>query len=152
MLAMSPDLRPLVLPRLVQERHRLESQPQQTDGEPTNIYYTTNSSSSDVGSPVTPTFSTRGHLRYSSSVSSLELSALADSPSSPSQPAHSIKSQRQYLPDVEEEPGERDEADILDGLYDCLCKTISAYSSPMLRATHLSRASIVLTNTTSCRR
>lgn len=119
---MSPDLRPLVLPQLVEERKRLESQ-QQADLESAQIYYTTNSSSSDVGSPVTPTFSARGHLRYSSSVSSLELSTLADSPSSPSQPAYSVKSCQRQLPDVEEEPGERDDVDILDSLYDCLCKT-----------------------------
>lgn len=118
---MSPDLRPLVLPQLVEERKRLESQ-QQADMESAQIYYTTNSSSSDVGSPVTPTFSARGHLRYSSSVSSLELPTLADSPSSPSQAAHSVKSCQRQLPDVEEEPGERDDADILDSLYDCLCK------------------------------
>lgn len=121
MPAMSPDLRPLVLPQLVEERKRLEAQHAEVDS--AHIYYTTNSSSSDVGSPVTPTFSARGHLRYSSSASSLELASLADSPSSPSQAAHSIKSGHRQLPDVEEEPVERDDVDILDGLYDCLCKT-----------------------------
>lgn len=116
---MSPDLRPLVLPQLVEERKRLE---QQADGDLSHIYYTTNSSSSDIGSPLTPTFSARGHHRYSSSVSSLELSMLAESPASPAQPSHSAKPSRGQLPDVEEEPSERDDADILDGLYDCLCK------------------------------
>ena len=128
MPAISPDLRPLVLPQLVEERKRLEQQP---DGALSHIYYTHNSSSSDVGSPVTPTFSARGHHRYSSSVSSLELSTLAESPSSPAQPSHSAKPSRGQLPDVEEEPSERDDEDILDGLYDCLCKL--TWSSPRRR-------------------
>lgn len=59
MPAPSPDLRPLVLPQLVEERKRLE---QQADGDLSHIYYTTNSSSSDIGSPLTPTFSPPGHL------------------------------------------------------------------------------------------
>ena len=128
MAVMSPDLRPLVLPQLVEERRRLESQ--QADGDAAQIYYTTNSSSSDVASPVTPTFSSRGHLRHSSSVSSLELPTFLDSPSSPSQAAHPLKACQRQLPDVEEEPGERDDTDILDGLYDCLCKTALSDPTP----------------------
>ncbi|SPO05174.1 uncharacterized protein DNG_07860 [Cephalotrichum gorgonifer] len=117
---MSPDLRPLILPQLVERRRRLESQ--QLDGDLIHLYDATNSSSSDVGSPITPTFSARGHLRCSSSASSLDLPFnLMDSPTSPSQAAHSIKSCQRQLPDVEEEPCERDDPDILDGLYDCLC-------------------------------
>ena len=130
--AMAPDLKPLLLPQLVEERRRLETQAQHalmTQHAPSEfdlsiIYYTTNSSSSDVGSPVTPTFSARGHLRYSSSVSSLDLPfTFAEPPSSPSQQAHPAKLCVRQLPDVEEEPMERGEFDLPEDLYDCLCKT-----------------------------
>jgi hypothetical protein len=99
------------------------------DGDLSSVYYTTNSSSSDVASPVTPTFSTRGHLRYSSSTSSLELPPICtESPSSPTQSSH--KSGKRQLPDVQEEPMEREDEDTIlpeqFDLYDCLCK----YSRP----------------------
>ena len=73
-------------------------------------FQTTNSSSSDLASPVTPTFSARGHFRGSSSTSSLDLAFLPmqDSPSSPIHQVTTKNSKRQ-LPDVQEEPQERDE-------------------------------------------
>jgi hypothetical protein len=85
-------------------------------------------SSTDAPSPVTPTFSTRGHLRYPSSTSSAESSftssALSESPSSPALAAS--KTGKRSLPDVQEEPQEREEDfDMLedaDESYDCLCK------------------------------
>jgi len=138
---MSPKLKPLILPQLVEERRKLEVQQAvaltasttitTADADLSNVYYTTNSSSSDVASPVTPTFSTRGHLRYSSSTSSLELPpACADSPASPTQSAHKVG--KRLLPDVQEEPMEREELVERDddttvlperfGLYDCLCE------------------------------
>ena len=97
-----------------------------TDPDATIVYYTHDSSSSDVASPVTPTFSTRGHLRYSSSSSSLELPlSCTDSPSSPTQVAHP-KPLKSPLPDVQEEPTERDEELAAKphsvSIYDCLCK------------------------------
>jgi hypothetical protein len=117
---MSSDFRPSVLPQLVEER-KLEDV-QDADIDLGQLYYTTNSSSSDIGSPLTPTFSSRGHLRCSSSVSSLDLpTTLPDRPLSPSYPAHSTKIGVNKLPDVVEEPVERDEHGVLDGLYDCLC-------------------------------
>lgn len=113
-----------------------------------------NSSSSDLASPLTPTFSHHGgsHLRYASSTSSLDLqqsfsSSCSDSPASPVQqlpqnasnqnagnasPA-TTSSTKRPLPDVQEEPVERDDNDDdeptmtrltddqLDSLYDCLC-------------------------------
>ncbi|KAK1991737.1 hypothetical protein LX36DRAFT_332375 [Colletotrichum falcatum] len=128
---MSPKLKPLLLPQLVEERRKVdECQPAlpEADMDGQYDYCTTNSSSSDVASPVTPTFSTRGHLRYSSSTSSLDLPPplLNDSPSSPTSTTHT-KSSKRPLPDVQEEPLERDEpeestilAESFD-LYDCLC-------------------------------
>ncbi|KAL6852551.1 hypothetical protein ACO1O0_007097 [Amphichorda felina] len=81
---------------------------------------------SDIISPVTPTFSTRGHFRGSSSSSSLDLAYMQfhDCPSSPTQQL-SNKTSKRLLPDVEEEPFDREEdmtviPDYHD-LYSCLC-------------------------------
>lgn len=95
-------------------------------------FYTPNSSASEIPSPVTPTFSPRGHLRYPSSASSIESSlhnSVMDSPSSPT--FVGPKSGKRSLPDVQEEPHEREEDfDMFDDpneLYDCLCKLISVW-------------------------
>lgn len=124
---MSPKLKPLLLPQLVEERRS-----KQYSGvyDHDYVYYTTNSSSSDITSPVTPTFSSRGHQRYSSSTSSLELPLqLQDSPSSPLPPTSAgNKSSIRQLPDVQEEP--MDDTATIDStdkdydhfeLYSCLC-------------------------------
>jgi hypothetical protein len=124
---MSTSLRPLLLPQLVEERRNVEDYyPNLEDGLPYTSH-TTNSSSSDIVSPVTPTFSTRGHFRGSSSTSSLDLAynQIQEIPSSPPQQLSKKPSKRQ-LPDVEEEPLDREEdrtvvADCF-GLYNCLCK------------------------------
>ncbi|KAK0724408.1 hypothetical protein B0H67DRAFT_481015 [Lasiosphaeris hirsuta] len=129
---MSPRLKPLILPQLVEERRKLELQ-QAADGEHTYIYYTHSSSSSDVASPspVTPTFS-RTHSRFSGSNSSLTSSCSESlSPTSPAQPQHANKNSKSQLPDVQEDPLEREDEDntvmpysVSDrefGLYDCLC-------------------------------
>ena len=142
---MSPKLKPLLLPQIVERKKQEEAEAAArlaaaadttTTNDLAQIYYTTNSSSSDVASPLTPTFSARGHLRYSSSTSSLELPpSCTESPASPSQTAHSVKSAKSQLPDVEEEPSDRDETEmqVPDGLYDCLCDvacTHNNHSSP----------------------
>lgn len=117
-----------------------------------------NSSSSDLTTPLTPTFSSHGgnHLRYASSTSSLDLqqsfsSVCSDGPVSPNQspkaqsqiqnqaqaqsPANASPiapaSTKRPLPDVQEDPLERDDGDDhtltnltaeqLENLYDCLC-------------------------------
>ncbi|KAK4161709.1 hypothetical protein QBC43DRAFT_346413 [Cladorrhinum sp. PSN259] len=92
-------------------------------------FYTYSSSSSDLASPspVTSTFSRSSHGRFSGSSSSLELT---ESPASPTQPSHvSNKPAKSPLPDVQEDPLEREDDEntlILNGdhdlgLYDCLC-------------------------------
>lgn len=131
---MSPKLKPLLLPQLVEERKKMEVQTVDTESDRQYVYYTHNSSSSDVASPVTPTFSTRGHQRYSSSTSSIDFSSsCADSPVSPAAPTsaplsvpQSHKSTMRHLPDVQEEPMEREYEETIASdqfdLYDCLCK------------------------------
>ncbi|KAI0181711.1 hypothetical protein GGR52DRAFT_52654 [Hypoxylon sp. FL1284] len=139
---MSTKLRPLRLPLLVESRkmeerrrrrRREEEEAAERDADvdvPYN-FYTADSYSSDATSPVTPTFSTRGHLRCSSSMSSFDLATVAssDSPSSPTQTAQS--SGKRALPDVKEEPIEYEDADSqseseldyddVSELYQCLC-------------------------------
>jgi hypothetical protein len=141
---MSPKLKPLLLPQLVEERRKMDvhssvvSIPPPADmmpGELPYAYVTANSSASDITSPITPTFSAsaRGHVRGSSSSSSIELPQLQhDIPSSPVQAIGHKLSKRQ-LPDVmEEEPAEPAEwaysqndsvSSLSDqfGLYSCLC-------------------------------
>lgn len=131
------------------------------------VYYNpnSNSSASDLTSPLTPTFSHHGgsHLRYASSTSSLDLqaaasSACSDSPVSPAQPlqqpshnANNTGTAKRLLPDVQEEPLERDGDGGLDdddaqsamtmftddqmgNLYDCLCTSL-VWSFPLGRET-----------------
>ena len=125
------------------------------------VYYNpnSNSSASDLTSPLTPTFSHHGgsHLRYASSTSSLDLQAAAsstcsDSPVSPAQPlqpshnASNTSGAKRLLPDVQEEPLERDgdgglncddaqsamtmlTDDQIGSLYDCLCTPCLSHSA-----------------------
>ncbi|KAG9256535.1 uncharacterized protein F5Z01DRAFT_476724 [Emericellopsis atlantica] len=128
---MATSIRPLLLPQKVEaERQRIDQMYHPNIEEDLFPYssYTTNSSSSDIVSPVTPTFSTRGHFRGSSSSSSLDLSFSQhqENPASPTQPLTTKQSKRQLLPDVQEEPYEREEerrsANYEDSeLYSCLC-------------------------------
>ncbi|KAK4154485.1 hypothetical protein C8A00DRAFT_42711 [Chaetomidium leptoderma] len=108
---MSSGLKPLLLPRLVEERRKLEQQ--DTDGEQTSSCYAYDSSSSDLASPspIASTFSRTNHLRLSGSSSSLELtsSPCTDSPASPTQSLHASRPSKSQLPDVLEEPSEREE-------------------------------------------
>lgn len=87
---------------------------------PYAIFTTTNSSSSDVTSPITPTFSTKGHYRGSSSTSSLDLAytQIQESPASPIQQGCE-KTTIRPLPELKEEPLEREDT---DNLYSCLCR------------------------------
>ncbi|SPJ86972.1 uncharacterized protein FTOL_11997 [Fusarium torulosum] len=128
---MSPQLKPLLLPQLVEERRKWEVQQVSPETDLSYVYYTTNSSSSDVASPVTPTFSPgKGHFRMSSSTSSLDLPPqLNENPVSPTQSVHT-KPPMRSLPDVQEEPFELDNDNSNRkslapsdqfSLYDCLC-------------------------------
>ncbi|KAM7196923.1 hypothetical protein V8F20_006890 [Naviculisporaceae sp. PSN 640] len=141
---MSPKLKPLLLPQMVEDKRKLEllqqlqqQQLQQqypyapSDADPSFMYSSYTSSSSDLPSPspATSTFS-RSHLRYSGSSSSLELitSPILEVPASPAPPAHPSKNMS-HLPDVQEDPSEREEGTTMVadrevaefGLYDCLC-------------------------------
>ncbi|KAH9896381.1 hypothetical protein F4778DRAFT_265583 [Xylariomycetidae sp. FL2044] len=135
---MSPQLRPFRLPLLIEERKRMEEAAQcDADAETAYSFYNSDSFSSDATSPSTPTFSPRGHLRYSSSLSSFDLTtpATSEGPSSPTQTIPPSGGKR-ILADVVEEPIESDKSEDdkvhygaydddddsdLFGLYDCLC-------------------------------
>ncbi|KAI1736408.1 hypothetical protein F4680DRAFT_451955 [Xylaria scruposa] len=157
---MSPGLRPLRLPLLVERRRKQEEEAaaiavmtgcEKFDGDVSSTYNhhynrqypirqhsltATESISSEMTSPVTPTFSARGHLRYSSSVSSFDLALHASCEDLPSSPIQSLQTpSKRILDDVEEEPFEYDRfnhlvktvhaayddiSEHLD-LYDCLC-------------------------------
>ncbi|ROV92167.1 hypothetical protein VMCG_09303 [Cytospora schulzeri] len=127
------------------------------------VYVNTNSSCSDLTSPLTPTFSAHGsnHLRYASSTSSLDLqtttsSTCSDTPVSPAPPAVSshnattTSNAKRPLPDVQEDPLEREDDeptltrltdDQIDSLYDCLCDSPCIHqSSDMIRSADWSRS------------
>lgn len=134
------------LPGHIAERKARESLPE-LDMDLSCSIHTQNSSASELPSPVTPTFSTRGHMRHPSSASSIESQYLYESPSSPTFTSH--KSGKRSLPDVQEEPPRErendfmfeddDDDDILDcdELYNCLCKSPShLYSYHVLWVLH----------------
>lgn len=125
---MSPKLKPLLLPQLVEERRKRESLSDSTDLDFTSSFLTQNSSASDISAPLTPTFShsLRGHVRYSSSTSSLDLpmmhpSVAESGPSSPTFVGGTSKSSKRSLPDLQEEPQEQEgDFDMFDDYaYDC---------------------------------
>lgn len=126
---MSPHLKPLLLPQLVQERRKVDGHGPLDGADLSHLYYTTNSSSSDIASPVTPTFSPRGYQRFPSS-SSLELPLQPppqESPTSPTAPYALAKADKRQLPDVQEDPMELYEDDSSPSsenfdLYSCLCE------------------------------
>ncbi|MCJ1473243.1 hypothetical protein MMC13_001894 [Lambiella insularis] len=103
------ELRPLRLPQLVEARRKRESasaeadSPDLTTGE-RNLQQSTSSTSSEPQSPVTPTFSLRGQLRFSSSNSSLASSSptMQDS-------FDGFPTSKRPLTEVREEPQEREE-------------------------------------------
>ncbi|KAE9377781.1 hypothetical protein N431DRAFT_166172 [Stipitochalara longipes BDJ] len=135
---MSPKLKPLLLPQLVEERRKRETMAE-LEMDLSSSIYTQNSSASDIPSPVTPTFSTRGHLRYPSSASSIDSSyhtSVADSPSSPTFIVS--KTSKRSLPDVQEEPQERDEdLDMFDDAqeaYECDDQQCFHRDSPMAQS------------------
>lgn len=124
---MSPKLKPLLLPQLVEARKKLDGQ------QDSDCPYSSSSSDLASPSPITSTFSrTTAHTRFSGSSSSLELTTppCFDTPASPSQSLHMGRNSLSLLPDVQEEPPEKEDGDVtamLDdgycdfGLYDCLC-------------------------------
>lgn len=123
-------LKPLLLPQLVEERRKREETFLDAEMNSSQPSDTQEPLTSDVSSPVTPTLSPRGHghIRYSSSVFSIDpsvQSTLVESPSSPT--FVSMKTnKRPLLPDVQEEPLERlgqfDMLEDLHDVYDWSCK------------------------------
>ena len=129
---MSPRLKPLILPKLVEERRKFDlPQPPSLSTLATlerehvscaddvdqaiacfsHVLSPDASDASPLPSPITPTFSRGGYSRYSGSASSLELapSSCSDSPAAPASAlAHASKGSKAFLPDVQEEPIERD--------------------------------------------
>ncbi|KAI9883159.1 MAG: Ubiquitin-conjugating enzyme E2 4 [Watsoniomyces obsoletus] len=110
-------LEPLLLPQLVKARRSLE-QSEIVDGEGVDWITsipTRNSSVSDLSLPVTPTFSLRGHSRYGSSISSADAtSPTLRTPTTSSSPTDALDDSyggKRSLPDVKEEPVEREDAD-----------------------------------------
>ncbi|KAH7040198.1 uncharacterized protein B0I36DRAFT_357536 [Microdochium trichocladiopsis] len=111
---MSSMLRPLRLPQLVEERKKRESMQTEQDVEPTLSFYTFSSTSSELTSPVTPTFSARSHMRHSSSASSFDL-AIPSTPEYPPSPTRAADiSAKWSLTDVQEEPSSYEYADAED--------------------------------------
>ncbi|CAD6505888.1 BgTH12-06820 [Blumeria graminis f. sp. triticale] len=106
---MSVQLKPLLLPRLVERRRRGESiSDAEFNYSSSSSSYSRSRSASDITSPTTPTFSARGVLRCHSSASSTESYSLPSEahPMSPNftEAQTSITS----LPDVLEESQDRD--------------------------------------------
>lgn len=125
-------LKPLLLPQLVEERRKRETlvDEELNVSQSSDIHEPSVSSASDCppsSSPSTPTLSKRGHVRYGSSVSSIDNSIhspLTEIPSSPTFAA--MKTSKRSLPDVQEDPLERDEDldmfdDDLHDVYDWSC-------------------------------
>ena len=123
---MASGLKPLLLPRLVEERRKLEQQ--DVDAEQTSSLYEyhafDSAPSSDVASPspLTSSVSRTNHARLSvsASSSSLELQVAPpllpppppcpdSNPASPTESLHATRPGKSLLPDVEEEPLEREE-------------------------------------------
>jgi hypothetical protein len=125
-------LKPLLLPQLVEERRKRESSV--LDSSRNNSQSSMHDSSmSDVLSvPATPTFSTKGHARMSSSISSMDMSMSSPRLDSPNSPTFSaVKNGKRALPDVAEEPLEREEEFDMFGevhdAYDWSCKLMSRW-------------------------
>jgi hypothetical protein len=131
-----PKLKKLKLVEMEQERRKRERK-SDLALDLSASFHSYNSSTSELSSPVTPTFSTRGHLRYPSSASSLESSHHNSVIDSPSPTFVGTKTGKRSLPDVQEEPQERDEDfDMFDDaneLYDCLCKCCRAPAAGLHR-------------------
>ncbi|KAI9676784.1 MAG: hypothetical protein M1829_002879 [Trizodia sp. TS-e1964] len=132
---MPSQVRPLLLPRLVEARKINEQKLETADLEAASpsfsiSTFTTSTPPSSTASPITPTFSKRGLGRYSSSSSSIDLAQqqthFNGSPSL--QPVQAftemLKSGKRALPDVVEEPFEKEDFDMAEDspeLYDCFC-------------------------------
>ena len=140
---MPTKLKPFLLPKLVEARRSEESKDIDMDSpDLSNSHHTPNSTASELPSPVTPTFSLRAHARHDSPASSFDLAfqtvGKGASPPSSIEVLESYQTGLRSLPDVKEEPLERDEDyDMLDGsteTYNCFCKSsVSRIINPCRR-------------------
>ena len=119
------ELRQFKLPQLVEARRKDDLETRGVSPElgasGNALHLTQSSASSDYPSPVTPTFSLRGHSRFPSSTSSLASSpVLCDS-------MDTFGSGKRALTDVKEEPQERDEdfemLNHSNDALDCFCES-----------------------------
>ncbi|KAI9680480.1 MAG: hypothetical protein M1817_003920 [Caeruleum heppii] len=113
---MPTKLKPLLLPRIVQARKSEENKESEASSpDLAASFHTQNSTASDIPSPVTPTFSVRGHSRYaSSSTSSVDASFSTFAKASPSSSPYAdsidtFSPTVRPLPGVQEETLEKDE-------------------------------------------
>ena len=105
------ELRSLRLPQMVEEDRKKREEARNRNGadspEPApvehTLHHSLSSTSSDSHSPVTPTFSLRGHMRFSSSSSSLASSPVMR------ESIDGFSTSKRPLTEVKEEPHERDE-------------------------------------------
>lgn len=129
------ELRQLQLPQVVEARRKLDLETRgdsPESGSPVNaLHWTQSSASSDYPSPVTPTFSLRGHSRFPSSSSSLASSpVLCDSMDTFGSGKRALTDGKTPLTDVKEEPQERDEdfemLNHSNDALDCFCESHTA--------------------------
>ncbi|KAJ4365282.1 hypothetical protein N0V83_008901 [Neocucurbitaria cava] len=97
------DLKPLILPKLVAARKSSKSSLNMSDEPTSSVYSNTDSgfySASECSTPPTPSYPTRGHLRFPSAASSLSSSPPTHEPVEPPNAGK--------LPKLTEEPVERE--------------------------------------------
>lgn len=129
---MPTRLKPFWLPDIVEARRSEEELHKTCDAENvpdlTASFRTSHSTSSDLSSPVTPTFSLPCHGRFGSPTSSVDDTFQGFLRSNTSPPStvdlsDSFPSSSRFLPGVKEEPSERDDdydmLDDTDDRYDC---------------------------------
>ncbi|KAI9848169.1 MAG: hypothetical protein M1837_000843 [Sclerophora amabilis] len=112
---MPTKLEPLLLPQMVDAKKSKDSKEPETNSPRLSASgHTQNSSGSELSSPVTPTFSLRGQSRYSSSTSSVDSTFQSSAKAANSSPLidsmDSFRIGKSALPDVKEEPLEREES------------------------------------------
>ncbi|KAF2467060.1 uncharacterized protein BDR25DRAFT_317282 [Lindgomyces ingoldianus] len=124
------EMKPLILPKLVAARKSSKSSLDMTSDPASSIYSCADSgfySVSECSTPPTPSFSSRGHLRYPSSTSSL-------SSSPPNHDPIEVPNGSGKLPKLTEEPIEREDDYVTTVSYRCSCDVeVCVHSRPPTR-------------------